>query len=214
MPPPPGGHRTWTRDGFLISTDPSLVPLDSLNDAFASSYLYWAKPLPEADLRRMLENSLVFGLYSPTGALPPTPPQPQTTDEATPADVVHEIATHVAPPAANTTAPTPAADPSADPSLIGFARCITDTVTFAYLTDVYVLPAWRGQSLGRWLVACVQETVSDSSMPQLRRCMAVLGGRGEMSGLYRELMGLEPLEQGEKAGGWVVHRRGLGSVRT
>lgn len=38
---------------------------------------------------------------------------------------------------------------------IGFARVVTDFATFAYLADVFVLPAYRGQGLGVWLVDCV-----------------------------------------------------------
>ena len=36
--------------------------------------------------------------------------------------------------------------------LIGCARAITDFARFAYLSDVYVEPGYRGQGLGRWLV--------------------------------------------------------------
>lgn len=38
---------------------------------------------------------------------------------------------------------------------VGLARVVTDSATFAYLCDVYVLPARRGRGLGRWLVQCV-----------------------------------------------------------
>ena len=40
---------------------------------------------------------------------------------------------------------------------VGFARTITDGVTFAYLADVFVLEELQGRGLGRWLVACVME---------------------------------------------------------
>jgi len=40
---------------------------------------------------------------------------------------------------------------------IGFARVCTDSATYAYLMDVYVLPERRGQGLGRWLMVCVME---------------------------------------------------------
>src|SRR6202030_1992513 len=39
----------------------------------------------------------------------------------------------------------------------GFARVCTDSATFAYLMDVYVLAEHRGQGLGRWLIECVME---------------------------------------------------------
>jgi GNAT superfamily N-acetyltransferase len=38
---------------------------------------------------------------------------------------------------------------------IGFGRVVTDRATFAYLADVFVLPAYRGRGLGKWLVSCV-----------------------------------------------------------
>jgi GNAT superfamily N-acetyltransferase len=38
---------------------------------------------------------------------------------------------------------------------IGFARVITDHATFAYLGDVFVLEAFRGQGLARWLMEVV-----------------------------------------------------------
>jgi GNAT superfamily N-acetyltransferase len=38
---------------------------------------------------------------------------------------------------------------------VGFARVVTDGATFAYLADVFVLPAHRGAGLGRWLVESV-----------------------------------------------------------
>jgi GNAT superfamily N-acetyltransferase len=37
----------------------------------------------------------------------------------------------------------------------GFARLITDGVTFAYLADVYVLEEWRGLGLGKALTSAI-----------------------------------------------------------
>lgn len=56
-------HRTWTNNKYLITTDPSLIPITILNEAFASEDVYWATPLPEHVMREMLQNSLCFGLY-------------------------------------------------------------------------------------------------------------------------------------------------------
>ena len=39
---------------------------------------------------------------------------------------------------------------------IGFARVVTDAATFAYLADVYVLEAYRGQGLGKRLIEAVR----------------------------------------------------------
>lgn len=42
-----------------------------------------------------------------------------------------------------------------DGAQAGFARVVTDRATFAYLADVFVLPAHRGHGLGGWLVETV-----------------------------------------------------------
>ena len=39
--------------------------------------------------------------------------------------------------------------------LIGFARVISDYTTFAYLADVFVLPEYRAQKLGVWLIEVI-----------------------------------------------------------
>ncbi|KAK5443462.1 hypothetical protein LTS15_010607 [Exophiala xenobiotica] len=214
----PEQHRTWTRDGFLISTDPSLVPIPALQQAFDSEEIYWARSMPESAMRAMLDNSLVFGVYSPT----PSPPVASdldldyTTGSSThtgqsdndPATTLHEIAESV-----HVTSQVQGqghgqagheSQSGADggggggdtgeegPSLIGFARGITDRVTFFYLTDVYLLPEWQGQGLGKWLVQCVQEVVED--MPYLRRSMCVVGhGREGAQAFYGKLMKMERL---------------------
>lgn len=110
--------RNWTRDDFLISTDPALVSLEALNEAlnaaFKSEHLDWAKRLPIEELKLMVENSLNFGVYTK--------------------------------------------QPGKDSySMIGFARMITDHVTVAYLTDVYILPEYQSKGLGSWLIDCVKE---------------------------------------------------------
>ena len=52
---------------------------------------------------------------------------------------------------------------------IGFARVITDYATFAYLADVFVLEAYQGRGLGKWLVKTVL------SHPDLSTCRWELG---------------------------------------
>jgi GNAT superfamily N-acetyltransferase len=41
--------------------------------------------------------------------------------------------------------------------LVGFARVVTDLATFAYLADVFVLDAYRGRGLSKWLMECILE---------------------------------------------------------
>jgi GNAT superfamily N-acetyltransferase len=38
---------------------------------------------------------------------------------------------------------------------VGFARVITDYATFAWIADVFILDAFQGQGLGRWLMEVI-----------------------------------------------------------
>ena len=38
---------------------------------------------------------------------------------------------------------------------VGFARVVTDYATFAWIADVFVLPAYRGQGLSKWLMEVI-----------------------------------------------------------
>jgi GNAT superfamily N-acetyltransferase len=53
---------------------------------------------------------------------------------------------------------------------IGYARMITDTATFAYLADVFVLPEHQGAGLGQWMMECV---FAHPDLQGLRRMMLV-----------------------------------------
>ncbi|TSD67956.1 GNAT family N-acetyltransferase [Inquilinus sp. KBS0705] len=48
----------------------------------------------------------------------------------------------------------------------GFARVVTDKATFAYLCDVFVLPAYRGFGLSKWLM---QSIINHDELQGLRR---------------------------------------------
>ncbi|PNS19179.1 Carnitine O-acetyltransferase, mitochondrial [Sphaceloma murrayae] len=71
---------------------------------------------------------------------------------------------------------------------IGYARCITDYVTFIYLTDVYIEPASQGKGLGKWFVRCVDELFD--SMPYLRRSMLVTANWEQSVPFYERELGM------------------------
>lgn len=50
---------------------------------------------------------------------------------------------------------------------IGLARLVTDYARFGYLLDVFVLEAFRGQGLGKWLISCVLECPSLRDLPSI-----------------------------------------------
>lgn len=64
---------------------------------------------------------------------------------------------------------------------IGFARVITDSATFAYLADVYVLESHRGRGLARWLMESI---LAHPKLAGLRRWMLVTR---DAHGLYRKV---------------------------
>ena len=53
----------WYKDNFLISTAKTLIDPIAVNAAYDSKGLYWAKPMEEGLLKKMLDNSLCFGVY-------------------------------------------------------------------------------------------------------------------------------------------------------
>ncbi|KAK1815327.1 hypothetical protein LTR12_010297 [Friedmanniomyces endolithicus] len=70
---------------------------------------------------------------------------------------------------------------------IGLARLVTDHVTFAYLSDVYVTPTKRGLGLFPWLIECVKELLR--AHPALRRA-ALLTGSESLSKFYARALGV------------------------
>jgi GNAT superfamily N-acetyltransferase len=73
---------------------------------------------------------------------------------------------------------------------VGFARVITDKATFAYLCDVFVLDAYRGKKLSRWLMEAI---VIHPDLQGLRRFVLVTR---DAHGLY-EQFGFRPLARPE-----------------
>jgi GNAT superfamily N-acetyltransferase len=69
---------------------------------------------------------------------------------------------------------------------VGFARIVTDRATFAWLCDVFVLEAYRGRGLSKWLMECV---LGHPALQGLRRFL--LGTR-DAHGLYARY-GFAPL---------------------
>ena len=74
---------------------------------------------------------------------------------------------------------------------VGLARVCTDSATFAYLMDVYVLPDHGGKGLGRWLIECVMD---HPRLAGLRRFLLITR---DAHGLYSPF-GFRPLAHPER----------------
>ncbi|MFI9269586.1 GNAT family N-acetyltransferase [Kitasatospora sp. NPDC052896] len=77
---------------------------------------------------------------------------------------------------------------------LGYARVVTDRVTFAWLCDVYIAPAVRGKGLGTALAAAVRDHLAPYG---LRRVMLATADAHEV---YAKV-GFAPLEKPAK---WMV----------
>ncbi|KAH7314175.1 acetyltransferase [Rhexocercosporidium sp. MPI-PUGE-AT-0058] len=165
-------QRTWIRDNYLITTNPSLISVKDVNAAFATKDMYWATPLPDDAMRAFVENNLCFGVFS----IPSSPEDVQTGNEDTFKDALPSNAT-----------------------FIGFGRLMTDFITMAYLTDVFIQPTHQGQGLGRWMLSCIQESLE--SMPYLRGSMLFTGDWKRSVPLYEEMLGMSVLEGKRIEGG-------------
>ena len=74
---------------------------------------------------------------------------------------------------------------------IGFARVVTDFATFAWVADVFVLEAHRGQGLAKWLMESI---LSHPELQQFRRWVLATKDAHK---LYRQL-GFRELKRPER----------------
>ncbi len=79
---------------------------------------------------------------------------------------------------------------------IGFARVVTDYAVFAWLCDVFILDAYRGQGLGKWLVESI---IRHPDLQNLRRFMLATADAHE---LYQKYGNFQPLQNP----GWILER--------
>lgn len=76
---------------------------------------------------------------------------------------------------------------------VAFARVITDYAVHAYLVDVFVLAAHRGQELGKWLIGCIL------GHPRLQQVTRWSLDTRDAQELYAQF-GFEPSEPGRHMG--------------
>ena len=74
---------------------------------------------------------------------------------------------------------------------VGFARAVTDSATFAWLADVFIVPEQRGHGLGKKLIAAVV------AHPQLQGLRRFLLGTADAHGLYAQF-GFGPIKHVER----------------
>jgi GNAT superfamily N-acetyltransferase len=92
--------------------------------------------------------------------------------------------------------------------MIGFSRIVTDFVTFGYLTDVYVLEAYRGLGLAKWMM----QTLSDQldRWPFLRR-MLLVTITPQAAELYKKTTGVVEWSESPSSKLILLEKRGNGA---
>jgi len=129
------------KNGYLVSTDQEKLNIELIHN-WLSTEAHWSLEMPIELVKRAIEHSLCFGIYSPEG------------------------------------------------DQVGFGRIVTDFTTFAWVTDVFVLKAYRGQGLARFLMESMR------AHPDLQVLRRWLLGTSHAAGFYQKL-GFEPLENPE-----------------
>ncbi len=136
------------RDNYIISTDKNRLDISFIHD-YLSHRSYWAQGRSLEVVQRSIENSLCFGIYSPT-------------------------------------------------QQVGFARVVTDYVTFSWICDLFILESQRGHNLGKWLVESI---VNHAEIQGLKQSILATRDAHE---LYRRYGGFQSLAVPEK---WMVRQK-------
>lgn len=87
---------------------------------------------------------------------------------------------------------------------VGFARVISDFATIAYLGDVFVLEAYRGRGLSKWMMECI---VRHPQLQGLRRWILLTR---DAHGLYSKF-GFTPLQAPDRY--MELHRADIYDIR-
>lgn len=175
---------SWSRGDFLVSTDKKLLSIPAINSAFQQDFIYWTNGFPDNILQQIVNNSLCVGLYKSI-----------SIDKATSCETNSDVEASLSP---------------NHLEQIGFGRLITDNITFAYLTDLYVIPEYQSQGLGGWMVDCVNELLE--TLPFLRWAMLRTSGQKSRKS-YEKRLGMVVLTSASiKDGPVMMGKKGKGGI--
>ncbi|KAI6779431.1 uncharacterized protein J7T54_005245 [Emericellopsis cladophorae] len=167
-PQPEGAPRFWYRDNFFVTTDKSYLRADDVNKVFASDLMWWNEAIEPAQMDKMLKNCLTLSIWW----------VPETAED---------MQKHGP----------PRRKAGKDLKFAGFARLVTDYVSFAYLTDVFILPDFQRRGLASWMMRSVKEMVDE--WPDLRGLMLMTHDQ-PAADMYKKTLGAVDFEKGPSAG--------------
>ncbi|KAK4089217.1 hypothetical protein Purlil1_6650 [Purpureocillium lilacinum] len=202
----PEGHpRSWHRDGFFLTTDKAFVDPASVNDVFESDLMWWNDPLEPKQMQKMLENCMTLTIF----AVPDTADEMQSASYPTaslPRQSAPSKDAETALGAKNGGLPR-VTQQGPNFRLCGLARVVTDYVTFAYLTDVFVLEDFQRRGLASWMMRALKETVDE--WPNLRGLMLMTHDKAAAR-MYQRELGAVDFDKGPSAGLVMLEMGGKG----
>ncbi|EQK97337.1 Acyl-CoA N-acyltransferase [Ophiocordyceps sinensis CO18] len=131
--------------------------------------MWWNDPLEPKQMKRMLDNCLTLSIYA----------VPDTADDM------------------KRNGGLPRTTNGPDFRMVGLARIVTDYVTFAYLTDVFVLEDFQRKGLASWMMRALKELIDE--WPNLRGLILMTHDKAAARMYQRELGAVE-FDQGPSAG--------------
>ncbi|KAL6852356.1 hypothetical protein ACO1O0_006899 [Amphichorda felina] len=165
---PEGNPRFWYRDSFFLTTDKTYLDHKLVNDHFDSDLMWWNGAIGHTQMKKMLDNCLTFAVYW-----------------------VPETEEHMNKNGA------PRRQQGKELKFVGFARLVTDYVSFAYLTDVFILQEYQRRGLASWMMRCIKEMVDE--WPDLRGLMLMTHDKSAAR-MYEATLGAVDFDKGPSAG--------------
>ncbi|QPG97832.1 hypothetical protein C2857_006920 [Epichloe festucae Fl1] len=176
---PEGEAHSWCRDNFFLTTDKTYLDPKAVNDVFRSDLMWWNDPLEMKQMRKMLDNCLTLSLFH----------VPDTEEEMKKNDGMPR---HVSGP---------------NFRMIGLARIVTDYVTFAYLTDVFIVEEFQRRGLASWMMRALKQLVD--GWPNLRGLMLMTHDQAAAR-MYQRTLGAVDFDKGPSAGLVMLEMGGKG----
>uniref|UniRef100_A0A1Y1KA19 N-acetyltransferase domain-containing protein n=1 Tax=Photinus pyralis TaxID=7054 RepID=A0A1Y1KA19_PHOPY len=177
---PEGTPRSWCRDNFFLTTDKTFLDPKAVNEVFESDLMWWNDPLELSQMRKMLDNCLTLAVfYVP--------------------DTEEEMMSNGGMPRHMNNGP--------DFRMIGLARIVTDYVSLAYLTDVFIIEEFQRRGLASWMMRALKELVDE--WPNLRGLMLMASDKAAAR-MYQRTLGAVDFDKGPSAGMVMLEMGGKG----
>lgn len=91
--------------------------------------------------------------------------------------------------------------------MIGLARIVTDYVSLAYLTDVFIIEEFQRRGLASWMMRALKELVDE--WPNLRGLMLMASDKAAAR-MYQRTLGAVDFDKGPSAGMVMLEMGGKG----